>query len=183
MLSGQAGDTASGLRVFPGYSRPATPHLYSLTPSNRVRVRGSRRERRRAPSRSQAFRSPAQLDPLRRRHYDVAPHHRPGLRPWLQPGHYTAGITDAPWFRHSSAQASSRDFHGKTESSRRIKFRQQQHNIDSSRNSCLTADLTGFRNCRNAALPAHCTPSLRHDNLAAQLVNWQRRQPTALQRC
>ena len=58
-----------------------------------------------------------------------------------------------------------------------------RHVIDSSRNSCLTDDLTGLRNCRNAALPAHCTPSLRHDNLAAQLVNWQRRQPTALQRC
>ena len=50
-----------------------------------------------------------------------------------------------------------------------------RHVIDSSRNSCLTADPAGLRNCRNAALPAHCTSSLRHDNLAAQLVNWQRR--------
>ena len=58
-----------------------------------------------------------------------------------------------------------------------------RHVIDSSRNSCLTADPAGLRNCRNAALPAHCTSSLRHDNLAAQLVNWQRGQPTTLQRC
>ena len=95
------------------------------------------------------------------------------------------------YIRHSQAsraeslaqQATRRSVRRETSYRWRVANIPVRHVIDSSRNSCLTADLTGLRNCRNAALPAHCTPSLRHDNLAAQLVNWQRRQPTALQRC
>ena len=95
------------------------------------------------------------------------------------------------YIRHSQAsradslaqQATRRSVMRETSYRWRVANIPVRHVIDSSRNSCLTADLTRLRNCRNAALPAHCTSSLRHDNLASQLVNWQRRQPTTSQRC